>query len=567
MIIKGLQVSEGIGVGKVYIINELDLNIKKISISDNTEELKKFDKAIIDTIEKIEEIKEHTKKVLGEEKALVFESHIMLLQDPELINQVKNKIVYDNCNAEFALKEVRDSFVMIFSSMEDNEYMQERAIDIKDTTNRVIAFLTNQKYPDLMNINEEVIIITNDLTPSDTAQLNKKYVKGIATNIGGKTSHSAIMARTLQIPCIVGTNNITKLVKENQKIILDAINGEIHLETNDELLSKFINKQSKFEEFQKNVLEYINKETTTKDNFKTELAANIGSVKDLEKVLKSGAEGIGLFRTEFLYMDSTSLPTEEEQFESYKTVLENMNNKPVVIRTLDIGGDKELSYLPLPKETNPFLGYRAIRLCLDRKDIFKTQLRALLRASTYGNLKIMFPMIATVDEFIESKNYLLNVKEELINEGISVSNVEVGMMMEIPSAAILADVFAEYVDFFSIGTNDLIQYSFAADRMNEHVSYLYQPLNPSLLRLVNFIITSAHKKGKWVGMCGEVASDKDAIPFLIGMGLDEFSMSSSAIAESRYIISKLNKKDLENLVDKALKSHTSNDVLKLLEEV
>lgn len=563
--IKGLSVSEGIGIGKVYKLEGLNLNIEKQFINDSKKEIERFKEAIKETCKAIENIRIIALDKLGDEKAQIFESHLLVAEDPELISQVETLITNEKINAEYALLQVRNKIVSIFDAMVDNPYMQERSTDIKDTTNRIIAYLTNQKYPDLFNIKQDTIIICDDLTPSDTAQLDQKYIKAIVTNIGGKTSHSAIMARSLQIPCVVGTVNITENCKENDMILVNALNGEVTINPSIELIKEFEGKIVQLKHNVENIKQFKDKLTYTKDNVQTKICANIGSTKDLDKVLSSGAEGIGLFRTEFLYMDSQHLPTEEEQFESYKKVLETMGDKPVVIRTLDIGGDKELSYLPFKHELNPFLGYRAIRLCLDQPDIFKTQLRALLRASIYGNLKIMFPMIAIVEEFLDAKKILKEIELDLINEGIEVSsNYEVGMMVEIPSVAILADQFAKHVDFFSIGTNDLIQYSFAADRSNEKVSYLYQPLNPSLLRLIKYVIDCSHKEGKWTGVCGEVASDKEVIPLLIGMGLDELSMNTSSVLYSRYQISNIVKKEMELLVEKALNCSSSTEVLNLL---
>ncbi|MFI3252131.1 MAG: phosphoenolpyruvate--protein phosphotransferase [bacterium] len=563
--IKGLSVSEGIGIGKVYKLKDLNLDIKPTKISNVDDEIIRFHDAIQSTVIKIKEIKEIAFEKCGDDKAQIFESHLFLIQDPELISQVETLIKEDRVNAQYALLNVRNKFVKTFDSFDDNEYMQERSIDIKDVTNRAIANLTNQKYADLFNIKEDIVIVCKDLTPSDTAQLNKEFVKAIVTNNGGKTSHSAIMARSLSIPCVSGTKNITKKCKEGDLILVDATKGEVEINPSEDIISDYKLKIIELEKYNTFIEEYKTKETITKDGHKTKTCANIGSVKELEDVLSSGAEGIGLFRTEFLYMNKSHLPTEEEQYETYKEVLETLKDKPVTIRTLDIGGDKELSYLQLKHELNPFLGYRAIRFSLGHKDVFKTQLRALLRASIYGNLKIMFPMISILEEFLEAKEILKEVEKELIAEGIEVSTTyEVGIMVEVPSVVMLADQFAKYVDFFSIGTNDLIQYSFAADRLNEKVSYLYQPLNPSLLRMVKYVIDSAHKEGKWTSMCGEAASDPKVIPLLIGFGLDEFSMNTSSILNTRHTISNISKKELEITCEQTLNCLTSDDVLKLL---
>jgi phosphoenolpyruvate-protein phosphotransferase (PTS system enzyme I) len=564
--IKGISASLGIAIAKAYCLEEVNLEVNQKQIEDQAIELEinRYKEAIVEAEEDLKIIRDKTLASMGKDKADIFEAHLLVVKDPELMDQVIDKIKNEKVNAEFALKEVRDMFVSIFENM-DNEYMRERASDIKDVTNRVLAKLLKVKSNDLSLINEAVIIVAHDLTPSDTAQMNKEFVKGFVTNIGGRTSHSAIMARSLEIPAIVGTKTVLEDVKDGDLIILDALNGVVLVNPNQDVANEYQEKKANYEAEKQELLKLKHQETVSKDGVHVELAANIGSPNDLKGVLENGAEGVGLFRTEFLYMDKDQFPTEEEQFESYKKVLEGMNGKSVVIRTLDIGGDKELSYLKLPHEMNPFLGYRAIRLCLDRRNIFRTQLRALLRASVYGDLRIMFPMIATLDEFNTAKAFLLEVKEELMNEGITVSDtIQVGMMVEIPAAAILADQFAKVVDFFSIGTNDLIQYTFAADRMNEHVSYLYQPYNPSLLRLIKLVIDAAHKEDKWVGMCGEMAGDEIAVPILLGLGLDEFSMSATSILSTRKLISQLSNKEMKDLANKALTKGTFNEVVELV---
>jgi len=458
-------------------------------------------------------------------------------------------------------------FVQMFESM-DNEYMKERAADIRDVTKRVMAHILGVTISNPANITDEVIIIAEDLTPSDTAQLNRKFALGFTTDIGGRTSHSAIMARSLEIPAVVGTKEVTSKIENGVTVIVDGLDGQVIVDPSEEELAEYKAKKEKFELQKQEWAKLKNEPTVTKDGHHVELVANIGTPNDVEGVINNGGEGVGLYRTEFLYMGRDNFPSEDEQFESYKTVLESMGEKPVVVRTLDIGGDKELSYLHLPKEMNPFLGYRAIRLCLDQKEIFRTQLRALLRASVYGNLKIMFPMIATLDEFRAAKAVLLEEKEKLVAENVTVSEtIEIGMMVEIPASAVLADVFAKEVDFFSIGTNDLIQYTMAADRMNEQVSYLYQPYNPSILRLVKMVIDAANKEGKWAGMCGEMAGDALAIPLLVGLGLHEFSMSATSILPARSQMAKLSKADMEKLAEKALSMSTAEEVVKLVNEI
>lgn len=566
MKLKGIAASNGIAIAKAYKLEDADLVIEKKKIADPHKEIDKFKNAIEVSQGELEKIRDKTKENINEESAAIFDAHIQIINDPELINSVSKMVETEGINAEYAMKEVSNTFIKMFEAM-DNEYMKERAADIRDVSKRVLAHILGVKISDPTLIGEEVIVIADDLTPSDTAQLDKKYVRGFVTNIGGRTSHSAIMARSLEIPAVVGTKTILSDAKDGDMIILDGLSGEIFINPSEDKIKEYKEKAMEYEE-QRVVWARLREEpSTTSDGHHVELAANIGSPKDVDGIISNGGEGVGLYRTEFLYMGRDSFPTEDEQFEAYKEVLERMEGKSVVIRTLDIGGDKELPYLEMPKEMNPFLGYRAIRLCLDRVELFKTQLRALLRASMYGNLKIMFPMIATIDEFIDAKSILLETKDELIKEGVEVSNdIEVGMMVEIPATAILADQFAKVVDFFSIGTNDLIQYTFAADRMNERVSYLYQPYNPSLLRLIKMVIDAAHEEGKWAGMCGEMAGDQIAIPLLIGLSLDEFSMSATSILPARHLLSKLNKKEMEELALKAIEMKNNEDVIKLVEK-
>jgi phosphoenolpyruvate-protein phosphotransferase (PTS system enzyme I) len=559
--IQGIAASSGIAIAKAFRLEEPELTVEKKSINDAEEEVQRFNAAVEKAKSELEAIKERAKEEMGEDKAAIFAAHLLVLSDPELLNPIIDKIRSENINAEFALKETADMFVQMFESM-DNEYMKERAADIRDVTKRVLAHLLGVQISNPSMISEEVIIVAEDLTPSDTAQLNRKYVKGFTTDIGGRTSHSAIMARSMEIPAVVGTKTVMKEIENGMTVIVDGIDGLVIVNPSTEVLAKYEKKKEDFEAQKGEWAKLVNEKTVTSDGHHVELAANIGTPDDVKGVLENGGEGIGLYRTEFLYMGRDQLPTEDEQFEAYKTVLEKMNGKPVVVRTLDIGGDKELPYLNLPKELNPFLGFRAIRLCLEEQDLFRTQLRALLRASVYGNLKIMFPMIATLEEFRQAKGILLEEKEKLVAEGVQVSDhIEIGMMVEIPSTAVLADQFAKEVDFFSIGTNDLIQYTMAADRMNERVSYLYQPYNPSILRLINMIIEAAHKEGKWVGMCGEMAGDPIAIPILLGLGLDEFSMSATSILPARSQLKKLSKKEAESFKQTILSMSTTEEVV------
>ena len=566
--LQGIAASDGIAIAKVYTLTEPDLTVTKVTVEDSEKEVSRLDDALAASIKDVELIKETALKNLGEEEAQVFDAHLMVLSDPELIGQVKDSITSNKVNAESALKEVTDMFISIFAGMEDNPYMQERAADIRDVSKRVLAHLLGVKIPSPATIKDEVIIVAADLTPSDTAQLNRQYVKAFVTDIGGRTSHSAIMARSLEIPAIVGTKEVTSIAKDGDIIIVDGLSGEVFLNPSEEVVAEYRAKAEAFAAQQAEWEKLKDSKTYTKDGHQVEMAANIGTPKDLEGVVNNGAEGVGLYRTEFLYMDSHEMPTEEDQFEAYKAVLEGMNGKPVVVRTMDIGGDKELPYLPLPHEMNPFLGYRAIRISLNEPEMFRTQLRALLRASVYGKLRIMFPMIATLNDFRGAKALLEEEKAKLIAEGVAVSDdIQVGIMIEIPAAAVLAHQFAKEVDFFSIGTNDLIQYTMAADRMNERVSYLYQPYNPSILTLIKHVIDSAHKEGKWAGMCGEMAGDQTAVPLLVGLGLDEFSMSASSVLKTRSLISKLTLSDMQALAAKAINEcATVEEVEALVEE-
>lgn len=564
--LKGIAASNGVAIAKAYTLEAPELSFETKKVDDVESEVTRLQDALGISKQELEKIKENARQSLGDEHAEIFSAHLLILNDPEMIAPMQDKIKNESVNAEAALDEVANMFISMFENM-DNEYMRERAADIRDVTKRVMAHLLNVTFPDPALIDEEVIIIAEDLTPSDTAQLNKQFVKGFTTNIGGRTSHSAIMARSLEIPAVVGTKTVTTDVKDGDIIIVDGVEGEIIVNPSEDVIAKYEAKQADFEK-QKEVWAQLKDEPTiSKDGTHVELVANIGTPDDVQGVLNNGGEGVGLYRTEFLYMGNSDFPTEDQQFEAYKSVLEQMGDKPVVVRTLDIGGDKELSYLDLPKEMNPFLGFRAVRLCLERDDIFRTQLRALLRASTYGNLKIMFPMIATLNEFRDAKALLLEEKENLTSEGVNVSDdIEIGIMVEIPSTAVIARQFAKEVDFFSIGTNDLIQYTMAADRMNERVSYLYQPYHPAILNLVNNVIEAAHAEGKWAGMCGEMAGDSIAIPILLGLGLDEFSMSATSILPARTQIKDLSKEDLASYKDELLSMSTADEVEAFIRE-
>lgn len=564
--ITGIAASPGISIAKAFRLQTPELTVERTTVMDTNREVLRLEEALAKSKAELETIKEHAGKELGKDKADIFAAHLLVLSDPELINPIKDKITSEQVNAEFALNEVATMFVSMFESM-DNEYMKERAADIRDVTKRVMANLLGVTIANPSMISEEVVIISEDLTPSDTAQLNRQYVKGFTTDVGGRTSHSAIMARSLEIPAVVGTKTVTSTIENGMFVIVDGLDGKVIVNPTEDVVKQYQAKKAAYEAQKAEWAKLVTEKTVTADDHRVELAANIGTPDDIKGVLANGGEGVGLYRTEFLYMGRDTLPTEDEQFEAYKAVLEQMGDKPVVVRTLDIGGDKELPYLDLPKELNPFLGFRAIRLCLEMQDMFRTQLRGLLRASVYGNLKIMFPMIATLDEFRRAKAILIEEKESLQVKGIPVSDhIEVGMMVEIPATAVMADFFAKEVDFLSIGTNDLIQYTLAADRMNERVSYLYQPYNPAILRLIKNVIDAAHKERKWVGMCGEMAGDEVAIPILLGLGLDEFSMSATSILPARSQILRLSKAELQAVVEHVLTMSTAGEVERFIKD-
>ncbi|MBP3870012.1 MAG: phosphoenolpyruvate--protein phosphotransferase [Faecalicoccus sp.] len=563
--LKGIAASSGVCVAKVYRLVSPKVVIEKKTNVVAADEVAKFEAALEKTIKDIEGVKERAAKRLKAEELAVFDAHLMMAGDPELAGQIKSKIENEGVNAEYATDEVANMMVAMFESM-DNDYFRERAADVKDVTFRLKCNLLGLVIPDLTAIAEDSIIVAYDLTPSDTAQLNE-YVKGFCTEIGGKTSHSAIMANSLEIAAVVGCPGILDACETGDMIALDALDGEVVINPDAETIAAYEKKAAAYEKEKEELKVLVNQKSETPDGREVDIAGNIGGFKDVEGVLKNGGEGVGLFRTEFLYMDSDHFPTEEEQFQAYKQVLEGMQGKRVVVRTLDIGGDKKLKYYEFPKEMNPFLGYRAIRLCLRETDIFRTQLRALLRASVYGKLAIMFPMIATINEFRSAKAIFEEEKANLTAEGVKVADdIEVGMMVEIPAAAALSDKFSKYADFFSIGTNDLIQYSMAADRMSEPVAYLYQPLNPSILRLIKKTIEGAHANGSWVGMCGAMAGDAMAAPVLLGLGLDEFSMSATQILQARKIINNMKYSDAQALAAKCVDQETMEEVQAIIKE-
>ena len=557
---KGTAASPGIVLGKALVLEHNELVIEKKSISDVDKEIERLNDAVAISKAELEKVRDKAKVELGEEEAQIFESHLLVLEDPELLGSAIDKVKSENVNADFALNEIKEMFVGMFEAM-DNEYMRERAADIKDVTNRILRHLLGVKIVDLAALEDEVVLVAHDLTPSDTATMDKKKVLGFLTDIGGRTSHTAIMARTLEVAAIVGLTDATEQIKDGDFVVFNGDTGEVILNPDEETIAKYSQMKKEFEEYKKSLELLKGQASVTTDGKHVELAGNIGTPNDVEGLIKNDAEGVGLYRTEFLYMDRTDFPTEDEQYEAYKAVLEGMSGKPVVIRTLDIGGDKKLDYLQMDEEMNPFLGYRAIRLCLDRKEIFTTQLRALYRASVHGKLRIMFPMISSLEELLQAKAVCEEVKAELDTENIPYSkDVEVGMMIEVPSAAVISDVLAKHVDFFSIGTNDLIQYTCAVDRMNQKISHLYNQFNPAVLRLIKMVIDNAHKEGKWAGMCGESAGDQMMIPILLGFGLDEFSMSPISILPARKLINSVSFEDMKKFSEEILALGTAEEI-------
>jgi len=566
-VIKGLGVSDGLGIGNLLVVKAQMVPEKAIT-SNPEQDKEKLTKALAQALTELEDIYKEKLESLGEDKAQIFQAHMMILQDPEWIKDIESKIMDETFVAEYAVQVSSEAMAGMFEAM-DNEYFKERAHDIRDVARRIIRIIRGHAPVDLAGAKPGTIIAAEDLTPSDTAQLNPDNIVGITTAIGGKTSHSAIIARTLGIPAVmgIGLEAFEKLQTETQ-VVLDGFKGLMTLNpTADEVLATEKSIQRLLKE-KETLRQLIGKASKTLDGHQVELAANIASPGDLERVLDNDAEGIGLFRSEFLFMDRNAAPSETEQFEAYKTVLEGMKDKPVIIRTMDIGGDKEVSYLDMPKEMNPFLGYRAIRYCLNEPEIFRIQMRALLRAGVYGNLKIMLPMISAVHEVRTVKAMIEDLKTELKSEGLEFNaNVPLGIMIEIPAAAIASDLLAKEVDFFSIGTNDLIQYTVAVDRMNESIADLYTAYHPAVLRLIKMTIENGHKAGKWVGMCGSVAGDLNLMPLLLGLGLDEFSMSPANILKARERVTSLSKSEAEAMVDDLLCLATADEIEMRLKSV
>ena len=560
--LKGKGVSNGVGFGNIAILKNEDRVIEKKIVENPENEMKRFKEALEEVTKETQEI---ANSITGTEKEIM-DAYLMIMQDPSLTMETENAINNLNYSAEYAVEIGFNSIIQVFKNMDD-EYMATRATDIADIKNRILAQLLNEETINTSKLPPNTILVAKELTTSDTAKLNFNHVTGIITEIGGTNSHSSIMARTHAIPAITRVEDATKIFRNGDYVAIDGMLGEIYLNPTEEEKQKLLKIQSQILKENEELEKYKGTETKTKDGYKVELVANIGTPADVELVLKNTAEGIGLLRSEFLYMDSDSMPTEEEQFSAYKEVAEKMNGKNVIIRTLDVGGDKELKYLELEKEANPFLGYRAIRLCLDNIALFKTQLRAILRASNYGNLLIMFPMISSIEELREAKKILEECKKELDTENIPYKkDIKVGIMIEIPSAALIAYGLAQECDFFSIGTNDLIQYTVAVERGNEKISKLYTKYHPAVIKLIKDSIQGAHDAGIFCGMCGEAAGDELLIPLLIGLGLDEFSMNSNKILKARKIISQLEKSKCEKLVEKVLRLNSANEVEKKLKE-
>jgi phosphotransferase system enzyme I (PtsI) len=557
--LKGTPISSGIAIGNVFVKNADTKEIVFTEAANTDEEKQRFNNSRNLAINQVEEIYEEMLQTKGEEEASIFAAHIEMLNDMEFISGVESAIKASGCNAEWAVKTVRDNFVEMFEALDD-EYMRERAMDIKDISNRVIQILNGKDSKDSFRFQEPVIVVAGDLAPSDTAQMDPDFVLGIINETGGPTSHAAIIARMLGIPFVV-CPAVTSQVKMGQLLAFDGETGNIELEVTGQVRKEYEAKQEAFR-LKKGQLEKLRgTKAITVDGYEVTLAGNIGAPSDADKVLQQDGSSIGLFRTEFLYMNRNAAPDEEEQFAAYKEVAQKMEGNPVIIRTLDIGGDKEVSYLDIKKEDNPFLGYRAIRLCLDRISFWKVQLRALLRASVFGNIHIMYPMIVSMEELYQAKKILEEVKAELRNEGIAFNEtIPVGMMMETPAAALMADIFAQEVDFFSIGTNDLIQYTMAVDRMNGRVAHLYSQYDPAVLRFIKRIVESAHQNGILAGICGEAAADEKLLPFWVGLGVDELSMSPVSILDIRGRIQGLVKSDCEDSVTKILALKTAGEI-------
>ena len=561
MLKEGIIASPGIAIAKAFVYDKVEVEVTEKKVDDPEAEVARLQAALEKSKEQILKIKEKAARDLGEEEAEIFEAHAMVLDDPEFVDSITAEINTNGVNAEFAVKTVTDRFFEMFDMMDD-PYFSARAADIRDVGTRVLNNVMGVENVDISCLDEDTIIVADDLAPSDTAQMDKARVKGFATNIGSRTSHTAIMARSLEIPAVLGLGDITAAVKNGDTVVVDGLKGQAVINPTEDELAAYKKQQEDYQAYIKELAELKELEAVTTDGHRVELVGNIGSPNDTDGVHKNGGRGVGLYRTEFLYMNSDTMPDEEKQYEAYKAVIESFDGDPVIIRTLDIGGDKKLPYLPLEEEMNPFLGFRAIRLCFREVDMFKTQLRAILRASAFGNALIMFPMISGVSEVRQAKGILAECMKELDEKGQAYDkNIRVGVMIEIPSAAVTSDIIAREVDFFSIGTNDLCQYTLAVDRMNQEVSYLYNPLHPAILRLVKTVIDASHaREGLFTGMCGEMAGDPMATLILLGLGMDEFSMSASSIPQVKKIIRSVSYEDAKAIAEKALNLETGEEV-------
>lgn len=561
MRIQGISGSRGVAVGNVYRYIQEEIVIPDYTVAEDKveEEIGKFAAAMAATLKQLDTIRQKALDEMGPEEAAIFEAHMQIAQDPSLSDGIKSLVESSHTNVVAATAQTIETFANIFLGMED-PYMRERGADIKDIGDRLMRNMLGMNPRGLSHISGEVILVAQDLAPSDTASLDKNVVKGIVTAAGGPTSHAAIMARTLEIPAVMGVGDIESFVDGDKAVVLGT-DGIVEMNPSDADWDEYTNQAAAFQEELKRLRESANLEATTTDGHHVELFGNIGKAKDAKNALTMGAQGIGLYRTEFLYMENDELPAEDVQFEEYKKVAQDMKGKPVIIRTMDIGGDKELKCLDLPSEMNPFLGYRAIRISLNRPDIFKVQLRALLRASAFGDIHIMYPMIASVEEVKQANAMLDECKAELTAEGKEFNkDIKVGIMIEVPAAAVISPILAKYVDFFSIGTNDLCQYTLAVDRMNEAIGSLYQPLHPGVIRLIKHVIDASHEQGKFTGMCGELASDPVATMILLGLGLDEFSMTASSIPLIKNILRSVSKAECEEVANKALTMDTAEEI-------
>ena len=564
---KGTSASAGIGIGKVAIVEDVQLVIKKETVANPQTELERFKAALMQSIKETGALAADLATRVGEKEAEILNGHLMLLSDPMLTGEIESTITNESVNSEYAIERTCNTYADMFASMGD-ELMQQRATDMRDIKTRMQKVLMGVESVDIASLPAGTIIVAKDLTPSMTAGINPQNVTGIVTELGGRTSHSSILARALEIPAVVAVADFLSHVKNGDQVVLDGSDGSVYVNPDSAVMGEYEAKRDAFLKEKKELEQYIGKPTVTRDGVHVELVANIGKPEDVDKVLQYDGEGVGLFRTEFLFMDRNAMPTEDEQFEAYKKVAVALNGKPVIIRTLDIGGDKEIPYMGLEKDENPFLGYRAVRFCLDRKeDVYKPQLRALLRASAFGNIKIMVPLVTCIDELRQVKAIIEELKAELDSCHVPYNkDIQVGIMVETAAASLIADIFAKEADFFSIGTNDLTQYTMSVDRGNDKVSYLYSPLNPAVLRSIKRVISCGREAGIMVGMCGEAASDPMMIPLLLAFGLNEFSMSASAILKSRKLITSYSTEELQAVADKAMSFATEKEVAQFMKE-